>query len=478
MSLKPKPPVIESNNPFAGDKLNRQPLVEPLNALLRTAEDSLVLTVEAPWGWGKTTFLKMWIADLKRTNAPVVYFNAWENDFSGTPLVSLLAELDSGLRKLCRNPKRKKAVETLTNAGAKFLKHAVPVALKLGTSGLIDLQGGTADTLKEAFATVSESVATEFVSQYSAAKSSLADFKEKLAELATALIVDQNEEFPLTIFIDELDRCRPDYALEMLEAVKHLFDVPGVNFVLAMNREQIEQSVQTVYGSHIDASEYLRRFIDLSFSLPEPDTEAFVPFVMQQLGISEDLDRRSRNGRFDFGQPIELANALVELFTLFSLSLRTQEQVLTQLSLILRMTPSGMDIFHEALSVMLTLHALDRKLYRRFVAGNAPGANVVGWIRSDPQRRAFLKSHLGIGVEGWLLMSDTDQNVEPIAAYRKVAEDAGASEEDREHAQTLVQFCNALERRFSRNGVFRYVVEPLARRIDLLDNFAPNIEPE
>lgn len=476
MSLKPKPLQIDPENPFGANELKRQQFVEPLNGLLKTAEDSFVLTVEAPWGWGKTTFLKMWIAELKKGNSPVVYFNAWENDFSGTPLVSLLAELDLALPELLPLSQAEQSLETLRSAGGRFLKHAFPVALKLATSGLVDLQGGVSDDVKQAFADVSESVATEFVGNYSVAKSSLAEFKRKMADVASELMLENDDAFPLTIFIDELDRCRPDYALEMLEAVKHLFNVPHVNFVLAMNREQIEQSVRAVYGSGINASEYLRRFVDLSFSLPEPDTESFVPIVMQQLGISEDLDRRSTAFKFDFGQPNGITGALVNLFTLFSLSLRTQEQILTQLSVILRMTPPEKNIYPEVLSIMLALHALDRKLYRRFVTGKA-GSDVIGWIRSDPQRRDFLKSDHGIGVEGWLLMCDHDRNSDQIAAYRATADNAGVSENDRDHAQTLIQFCDAIGRYFPGNRVVHDVIQPLARRIDLLENFTPSIEP-
>lgn len=64
-------------------------------------------------------------------------------------------------------------------------------------------------------------------------------------------------------FIDELDRCRPTFAIELLERIKHLFDIQNIVFVLSIDKEQLEASTAAAYGSAINAPEYLRRFIDL-----------------------------------------------------------------------------------------------------------------------------------------------------------------------------------------------------------------------
>ena len=80
---------------------------------------------------------------------------------------------------------------------------------------------------------------------------------------------------PLIICVDELDRCRPLYAIEMLERIKHLFNVPGIVFLLGMDRLQLCHSIQATYGD-IDTDNYLHRFVDLEFVLPEPDREKFL----------------------------------------------------------------------------------------------------------------------------------------------------------------------------------------------------------
>lgn len=73
---------------------------------------------------------------------------------------------------------------------------------------------------------------------------------------------------PIVIVIDELDRCRPDYALAVLEVIKHFFAVPKVHFILGINGEALESSVRARYGVDVDAESYLRKFINASFSLP------------------------------------------------------------------------------------------------------------------------------------------------------------------------------------------------------------------
>jgi hypothetical protein len=70
------------------------------------------------------------------------------------------------------------------------------------------------------------------------------------------------------ILIDELDRCRPTYAIEMLEAIKHWFCVPNVVFVLAMDREQLSHSIRAVYGQGFDVDGYFLRFFHLLEQMP------------------------------------------------------------------------------------------------------------------------------------------------------------------------------------------------------------------
>ena len=90
---------------------------------------------------------------------------------------------------------------------------------------------------------------------------------------------------PLVIAIDELDRCRPPYAVEMLEAAKHLFSVDRVIFALAVNRSQLLHAVKALYGQDFEADDYLKRFFDVDFRLPEPDKVTFVADHLNRAGL-------------------------------------------------------------------------------------------------------------------------------------------------------------------------------------------------
>jgi predicted KAP-like P-loop ATPase len=78
----------------------------------------------------------------------------------------------------------------------------------------------------------------------------------------------------LIIFIDELDRCRPLYAIECLERIKHIFGIKRLIFVLSIDKKNLAKSIQSQYGN-IDTNNYLRRFIDLEFDLKNPSIDKF-----------------------------------------------------------------------------------------------------------------------------------------------------------------------------------------------------------
>ena len=99
---------------------------------------------------------------------------------------------------------------------------------------------------------------------------------------------------PLIFIIDELDRCRPTFAIELLERVKHIFDIPNMIFVFGINRSELCSSLQSIYGE-IDAGVYLRRFFDMEFSLPEIDSEPFCKSLMEKYKLNDFFSELSKN---------------------------------------------------------------------------------------------------------------------------------------------------------------------------------------
>ena len=92
---------------------------------------------------------------------------------------------------------------------------------------------------------------------------------EKNLETLKACLTELAADKPIILFIDELDRCRPDYAVDMLEVIKHVFDIENVKVVLVTNTKQLRATINHRYGVEVDAQKYLDKFLKYSFALPE-----------------------------------------------------------------------------------------------------------------------------------------------------------------------------------------------------------------
>jgi len=94
MEFKSKKNIITQENPFANDKLNRKNHIKNLSTLLLNISSPIVVSINAPWGCGKTTFLEMLNADLRNSSCKTVYYSAWETDFAPDPLLAFLGEMN------------------------------------------------------------------------------------------------------------------------------------------------------------------------------------------------------------------------------------------------------------------------------------------------------------------------------------------------------------------------------------------------
>jgi hypothetical protein len=118
---------------------------------------------------------------------------------------------------------------------------------------------------------------------------------------------------PLFVVVDELDRCRPDYALRMLEEIKHFFDVPGVVFILGLHGGQLSKSIKAVYGTEFDSDDYLRRFFTRRYELRSQSIVELVASLFEELGLDENK-LKFPNAIIEDGYP--LTNARIAGLTL------------------------------------------------------------------------------------------------------------------------------------------------------------------
>ncbi|HCE4628146.1 KAP family NTPase [Vibrio alginolyticus] len=245
-----------------------------------------VANLNGAWGTGKTFFVDNWCTKLSEQGYVSVKIDAWESDYLNDPLAIVTAEILTQLKKRSGMVDFAEKEKQIFSAGWKLAKNFLPVLTmalgkhylgkdyesllkEIGVSvkGTIDDNSAPAPDFgefgKEMFATHEKH--KEFVQTF---KSNLGDLVKDACKISGKPKV--------YVFIDELDRCRPTYAIEMLEVVKHLFDIPNMVFVLSTDTTQLECSIKAVYGEQFDSEEYLSRFFQRRLSLSKPDYLTFI----------------------------------------------------------------------------------------------------------------------------------------------------------------------------------------------------------
>ena len=327
MDIKHYEIEIEEKNPFANCKLDREKYSKVLTNIINSYPYGFVLALNNKWGTGKTTFVKMWEQDLKNNEYQTLYFNAWENDFENNPLTALMGEL-----KTLTTKGTEPEFKSILKKASTLTKHIAPIVAKAIADRYIDTKG-----VKDAIIGVTEGLSDVFeneVSEYQKKKKSISDFRESLSEF----IANTNQGKPLIFIVDELDRCRPNYAVSILEQIKHFFSVPNIVFILSIDKEQLGNAVKGVYGSaDLDADEYLRRFIDLEYSIPEPEVDIFYKYLYEYFKFDEFFQsterlkyREVQSDKSNFLETCKL------LFTNAKVPLRQQEKIFAHSRLALR----------------------------------------------------------------------------------------------------------------------------------------------
>lgn len=354
--MKIKHHEIEVNplDPFVNCKLERREYAKVLTAIVKSYADGFVLAINNEWGTGKTTFVRMWEQHLKNDDYNTIYFNAWENDFDNNPLVAIISELESFTEL-----GNKDNFKSLVKKGAVLTKNVLPALLKAVVKPHIDIEG-LADVIEAASKGATE-IFTEEIKQYANKKKTIKDFREELEKFIKK--IDGNK--PLIFIIDELDRCRPDYAVEVLEQMKHFFSVQGIVFVLSIDKEHLASSVRGYYGSEgINTDEYLRRFIDLEYSIPEPSSEVFCNYLFEYYSFGDFFNSEERKEYPALAKEASsLLNVAELLFTKTKTTLRQQEKIFGLTRLILTSFEKNSYTISHVLFVLVYIKIMKHKIY-------------------------------------------------------------------------------------------------------------------
>lgn len=270
---------ISQEDSFANCKLGRKKYAEILTQIVSLYNSGSVLAINGEWGTGKTTFVKMWQKHLITCGFNTLYFNVWENDFISDPLIGLIGEF----KELSTKYKLEHELSKVTTTAGKIVLSMLPTLVEaiakqyLGEDTVEVFKGGT-----KGVADVLDKEIQNFEEQ----KSSIKEFRNALIDLVNKC----NSGKPLIFIVDELDRCNPAYAVKVLERIKHLFSIPNIVFVLSIDKKQLCNSIKGYYGSEsLDAENYLKRFIDIEYNLPEPNYKEFCGYLYSKFEIKYNL---------------------------------------------------------------------------------------------------------------------------------------------------------------------------------------------
>jgi hypothetical protein len=257
------------------------------HVLAKAAADTpgpFTIGVFGEWGTGKTSLMKMIKRNLDEDfpkEVITVWFNAWRYEKETHPIVPLIATIIQQLER------KRTLLDQLGEDGKKLIRGLRAVAYGFSSKAKIQMPG---------FAEIEAG----FVAK------DMIDREEKLTPdpllerslyyeaFETLEKVSQNK-FKIVVIVDDLDRCFPDRAIELLESIKLVLAQPGFVFILGVARNVIEgylkHRYEKEYGlSSFDGGDYLDKIVQLPFFIP-PHTGRVEQFSAKLISQFRDEDR-------------------------------------------------------------------------------------------------------------------------------------------------------------------------------------------
>lgn len=385
---------------FNSDCLNRAKYAEFLTAFLKGQNQSkpYVLNLNSEWGSGKTYFLKRWKHDLSRLH-PVIYIDAWRNDYSDDPLMSVVSSVITQLREKT-DKNEESALSKGYDFGTKLIKQVAPIiagglAKKYIGIALDDISVSKGDGVEspnsnEKIDKAAQKITSLLMSEHDKKASSISSLKKIMKEWIDAVIGQNSQEenklsHPTFIIIDELDRCRPTHAVETLEIVKHIFDIPGVFFVIATDTNQLQHAIKAVYGSGFDAHVYLSRFFDMRFNLKPASLHKIVETHCNTDVFSREFQEEKKLVVWPIGGGLK---NVISILDEFGVSARDAVQIINKLSSILLYIKSDERLDMLYLTTLLCLQAKDPS-FQYSIGGDKP----IGELNDIRRDKIWLNSN-------------------------------------------------------------------------------------
>ena len=257
----------EINNIWENDVLERKQFATQWSNILKVQTEPFVLNINGEWGTGKTFLAENWFKQLRNDGEVAVYYNAWECDTYDDPFITLFSEIKTVLYESL--PDHEQIINNISKKASFIIPSLGRLALDASVRKLLGLS--IAD-INDSFQ-CSENV--NRIKLYEDYKKNKKVFYEELNDLVSKLNIKEKNK-KVYVFIDELDRCSPRFAIQLLEVVKHLFNIPLFVFIILTDNSQLNEAIRGYYGSGFNAEKYLNRFFNMEISLPTPNYRQFI----------------------------------------------------------------------------------------------------------------------------------------------------------------------------------------------------------
>jgi hypothetical protein len=292
------------------DELDSLKYLNVFNSFI-TNSNCNVFALSGSWGSGKTSFIQMWENMLKNENKLFVHIDAFKMDYESDTFIMFIMAFKNALKdkKGIDETKYSKFINTAKNI------FSIRNLLKFGINFAIEKTGGM-ESIKEF---INDTATNSF--------DLLTEEKTLYDKLHSSLIELMDDKEPLYIIIDELDRCRPDFALETLEKIKHIFFVKNVKYILVYSDIIMRSIINKKYGSIINAHRYLQKFIQKTYFFDNKERELRKWYIKEVQNILGNYDTNRRS--------ITITNCdkpLFEICKKYNLKLRDIQHLLYNLS--------------------------------------------------------------------------------------------------------------------------------------------------
>ncbi|WP_199275841.1 KAP family P-loop NTPase fold protein [Leisingera sp. ANG-S3] len=272
--------TVDGDGVWNDDRLGYAEIGTAFTNIVKSISNSKVISIEAPFGHGKTFFRRRWAEELKASGELVIEIDAQQSDHSGDPLITFMGALLSAKLK-SGEPLSKGIKDKTLKLGGLLGRATLRAVLRNGAEELIEVGAdwakdqcpdieqidNTIDDLKEG---LSKAAGNMIASHLAAERARVQELPAQIDAIRDALTQGYNTK-RIVIIIDELDRCRPEYAISLLESMKLIFGRGGFVFFLMVNHNYLESIARHRFGTGKQDELYLEKFIDLRLRLtPKP----------------------------------------------------------------------------------------------------------------------------------------------------------------------------------------------------------------